>query len=147
MPLGLGMALCIKHIYPTLTKAELLVPIPKHPSEFKVDAGSGDSYNQAFELARVISALTGIRLTEVLVKNRAQSMRNLRWAQRKEGVKDIYHLDEEYDVKGLSILLIDDVRTSGSTGSECARVLYEGGASQVDLLVGNRDSLKPKTEE
>ncbi|MBQ4434543.1 MAG: hypothetical protein II879_00480, partial [Clostridia bacterium] len=38
------------------------------------------------------------------------------------------------DLAGKSVLLVDDVRTSGATALTCARVLREHGAADVQLL-------------
>ena len=51
---------------------------------------------------------------------------------RKENVENAFSINA--DVKGKKILLVDDVRTTGSTARACAKVLIENGASEVALL-------------
>jgi predicted amidophosphoribosyltransferase len=45
-------------------------------------------------------------------------------------------------MKGQSVLLIDDLYTTGSTAKECARVLRKAGASRVEVLTVARVSQK-----
>jgi phosphoribosylpyrophosphate synthetase len=52
-------------------------------------------------------------------------------AERMENLHNAFRLRKNTDVRGLRVLLIDDVLTTGSTLSECALVLKRAGASSV----------------
>jgi predicted amidophosphoribosyltransferase len=55
---------------------DLIVPVPKFPTELKVSAdGEERKYNQAMELSKVINMNTGIAYEEALEKVREQKMR------------------------------------------------------------------------
>ena len=51
--------------------------------------------------------------------------------ERMQNLRGAFHLRKTADVRNLRVLLIDDVLTTGSTLSECARVLKENGAHSV----------------
>jgi len=48
-----------------------------------------------------------------------------------ENLHNAFRLRKNADVRGLCVLLIDDVLTTGSTLSECARILKRSGAISV----------------
>ena len=52
-------------------------------------------------------------------------------AERMENLRDAFRLRKNADVRGLRVLLVDDVLTTGSTLSECARILKHAGAQTV----------------
>jgi predicted amidophosphoribosyltransferase len=54
-------------------------------------------------------------------------------SQRRENVLDAYQADSEI-VKRKSILLMDDVATTGSTIQSCSRALIDAGAQDVYAL-------------
>lgn len=91
-------------------------------------------YNQSTLLAEAVYRETGIPVREELLlrvkETKAQSglARELRGAN----VENAFQAAD--GVKGLSILLLDDVRTSGSTARACAAALREKGAARVSLL-------------
>jgi predicted amidophosphoribosyltransferase len=59
-------------------------------------------------------------------------------AERMENLHDAFRLRKKAHVRGLRVLLIDDVLTTGSTLSECARVLKGAGAISVHAATAAR---------
>jgi len=55
-----------------------------------------------------------------------------------ENLHNAFRLRKNADVRGLRVLLIDDVLTTGSTLSECARVLKRAGANSVHAATAAR---------
>ena len=53
---------------------------------------------------------------------------------RKENVKGAYAAEDCADICGKTVLLVDDVVTTGSTVSECSRILKNAGAARVVVL-------------
>lgn len=88
-------------------------------------------YNPAFVLAEYISKSMNLPLKSALgCKFRTKSQKSVPYKDRRKNVKGKFYV-KHCDVKDKSILLIDDVMTSGSTLSECARMLKKAGAKQV----------------
>lgn len=92
-------------------------------------------FNQAYELARNVSMHTGIPYRKLLVKQiETQVQHHLTAEERRANVLGAYDLHRGADVAGKRILLIDDVFTTGSTVTECAKILMFGGAESVHIL-------------
>ncbi len=91
-------------------------------------------YNQSELLGQHMSAACSIPLrTEWLTRmHETRNQAELGRDERSANVKDAFAATE--DVKNLSILLIDDVVTTGSTLSECASTLWNNGARAVNAL-------------
>ena len=90
-------------------------------------------YDQAELLARAACRAWDtqpVRLLEKTVHTPAQSSRKDAAARRKN-VKDAYEAVDGAQIAGHSILLVDDVCTTGATLLECIRVLKEAGAASV----------------
>lgn len=89
-------------------------------------------YNQAELLAIEISKQLGIPYQKALKKigrNKSQRTQNAR--QRKINVYGVYDVREKIKLDNSVILLIDDVKTTGSTLDECAKMLKLNGAKGV----------------
>lgn len=90
-------------------------------------------YNQAQLLAKEISASLGIPFRPLLCKikdNPAQSGTKSA-KERANNVVGVYSIQANADIEGKTVLLVDDIVTTGATLSECARVLRKAGAGQV----------------
>lgn len=94
-------------------------------------------YNQSEELAIGVSkALKMNYVKGVVVKTKDNLMQaKLSGKEREENVIGVYEVAKPEVVKGKSVLLIDDVLTTGATTGEIARVLKKAGADKVDVLV------------
>ena len=70
--------------------------------------------------------------TNVLVRQRATvSQIGLTRPQRAENIRGAFRVEHTERIVNRGILLVDDVLTTGTTASECARVLRKAGAEQV----------------
>jgi ComF family protein len=94
-------------------------------------------YDQAELLARSACRLwdtTPVRLLNKTVNTPAQSGLNDA-AARRANVLGVYQSADPAAAKGKRVLLVDDICTTGSTLSECARVLRDAGAAEIVCAV------------
>jgi ComF family protein len=111
--------------------AELILPVPLHSRRLKARG-----YNQALLLARALFHPWRDRL-------RADLLRRSRWTEpqvhlkgpeRRRNVRQAFSLSDPALVRGRSVMLVDDVFTTGATVQECAKVLKGAQASSVLVL-------------
>jgi ComF family protein len=120
-----------------LERADILVPVPLHRARL-----FHRRYNQAALLA-VLLARSVRRPVQPdgLVRLRAtDSLDDKSPAERAEAVAGAFAVrpTRAGRIAGRTVLLIDDVMTSGATAIGCARALLDAGASAVDVLVAAR---------
>lgn len=110
---------------------DLIVPVPVHPTKKRER-----TYNHAEILARSLSKNFAI---PVDVKN----LKKIRWTRsqselgrekRLKNVTDSFLIVEKRAFSDKSVLLVDDVRTTGATINECAKTLREANAGVVFSL-------------
>jgi len=113
---------------------DVIVPVPLHPARRR-ERG----FNQAELLARSLSRLTGLPVMLVLERVRYTTTQTaFDRTERMENLRNAFRLRPARNVRGSRVLLVDDVLTTGSTLSECARVLKESGASSVHAATAAR---------
>jgi ComF family protein len=113
-----------------LHPASIAVPVPLHRRR-RLARG----FNQASDLARGL----GLPVLHALRRTRAtQSQTDLPAASRHANVRGAFALRRRADVRGLRVVLVDDVSTTGATIEACARALREAGAQDVSALTAAR---------
>jgi ComF family protein len=113
---------------------DMIVPVPLHPARER-ERG----FNQATLLAELLSSSIGVPLRSVLERVRYTTTQTAYdRSERMENLHDAFRLRKKMNVRELRVLLIDDVLTTGSTLSECARVLKEAGAISVHAATAAR---------
>lgn len=116
-----------------LVDAQLIVPVPLNRWRLL-----SRRFNQSAILSREVSRLTGIAWTpSALVRvRRTASQVDLTPDQRRANVSGAFKVTARGrdDIADRSILLIDDVITTGATVEACTRALRRAGARRVDVL-------------
>lgn len=117
-----------------IEEADAIAPVPLHPLRLL-----HRRYNQAAEIARPLSVMTGTPyLPDALVRRRdTATQAGKSGSGRKRNVAAAFEVPAGRwkQVEGLRILLVDDVLTTGATAEGCARALKAAGAARVDLAV------------
>ena len=110
-------------------KPDLIVPIPMHPRKERIRG-----FNQSWQIARRISARTGIPASgEILLKIKDTApQKQLDHSQRKQNLKGAFLAAPA--AAGKTVLVIDDVFTTGSTIDAAAEALLSSGAKAVYSL-------------
>lgn len=116
-----------------LAEAEVIVPVPLHRRRLW-----WRRFNQAMELARTVSAKSGVPCDPFLLARvkPTKSQVGLSKAQRGENLQGAFRVPAEAKPRlaGRRVLLVDDVLTTGATANAASRALLRGGAKRVDVL-------------
>lgn len=113
---------------------DMLVPVPLHPARERKRG-----FNQAQLLAGLLSAQIFVPVRSALERVRYTTTQTaFDRAERMENLRDAFRLRKKVNVRDSRVLLIDDVLTTGSTLSECARVLKKAGALSVHAATAAR---------
>jgi ComF family protein len=107
----------------------VVAPVPLHRWRLW-----GRGFNQSALVARELAQAWGLRADVAALRRvkRTRPLKGLNHVQRRKAVSGAF--EAAADVKGRTVILVDDVFTSGSTAEACARALRRGGAERVDLL-------------
>ena len=113
---------------------DVIVPVPLHPTRQR-ERG----FNQASLLAELLSVEISVPSRPLLERVRYTTTQTaLDRAERMENLRNAFRLRKTANVRNLRVLLIDDVLTTGSTLSECSRVLKRAGAISVHAAMAAR---------
>lgn len=114
-----------------LLNADCVVPVPLHPRRER-----SRGFNQARELARrlgppLLEPLARVRHTVPQVELAAD--------QRHDNLRGAFRMRKRAtNLKGMRVMLVDDVSTTGATLEACAMVLRDAGVAEVHALTAAR---------
>jgi ComF family protein len=123
-PLAARLRACGEEV---LAGADLVVPVPLHPSRLRQRG-----FNQAAEIARHL----GVPMQHALRRTRrTPSQADLPASRRHANVRGAFAPAGDALVTGLTVVLVDDVSTTGATLNACAAALLTAGARDVRALI------------
>ncbi|WP_417687867.1 ComF family protein [Roseibium sp.] len=129
-PLGRWMAIAGNELADPET---IVVPVPLHRLRLL-----GRRFNQSADLAKAVGHHWRVCSHPLLLQRvrRTRQQVGLDAKARRKNVRGAFQVRKGYEhlVHGKPVVLVDDVLTTGSTVSACARALLQAGASRVDVL-------------
>jgi len=116
--------------YPREERLDAIVPMPLHWRRYWQRG-----FNQSALLAGEVSRRCGLPVVQAVRRTRATAPQaGLTNARRRANVAGAFAPSRRGSVKGLRVLLLDDVMTTGATASACSRALKSAGARYVAFL-------------
>ncbi len=118
---------------------DMILPVPLHIRRFRKRG-----FNQAYLPLRNWKSVAGIFRTDIShIRIRTDVLFRVRTTEtqvgtdreeRQRNIRDAFRVDRPAVIRGKSILLADDVITTGATADACAEMLPDNGARHADVL-------------
>lgn len=108
-----------------------IIPVPLHPKRLR-----WRGFNQSLLLARQVARAYDMPMDPFMLRRIKETapQTQLSEEERRKNVRGAFALNPRKSAKGMRLLVIDDVYTSGATVNECSRTLKRAGAKEVSVL-------------
>ena len=125
-----------KKICRFLKSYDIIIPVPISNNKY-----NKRGYNQTELIAKELAKKLKIKTSrDNLIKIKDTKMQSsLTKIKRKENIKNAFKVNNKEELENKSIILFDDIYTTGSTAKECSRVLKKAGAKQILVLTISKD--------
>lgn len=113
------------------SNTHLIVPVPLHDKKLRQRG-----FNQSLLLAQSVAKVLHKPIETKYLTRAAETHTQVGFDRtaRQENLKNAFALQAGHIFREKNILLIDDVRTTGTTLNEVAKILKQGGAASVEAL-------------
>ncbi len=128
-----------------LERTQAIAPVPLHRSRLRTRG-----FNQAHLLARELGRLARLPVDKDILRrtrNTPPQTRAPSLTARRSNVRGAFTTTSPPAVQGKTLLLIDDVMTTGATTSECAGTLKRAGAKTVFVATATRRMNLPPPDD
>ena len=127
---SLPIARALADILPFLPNDTVVTSLPTAPLRVRQRG-----FDHAGHIARMLAKQLALDHSTLLVRTTNTRQVGSNKKNRIDQIKGAYRLRAKADVRGKSVLLIDDVITTGASASEAAKILKKAGAKRVDVAV------------
>lgn len=111
-------------------KADIICYVPMTKKSIKKRG-----FNQCKIIANNIGFYTDISVSNCIKKVKdTREQKTLSKEERNINIKDAFVINNDIDIKGKNVILIDDVMTTGATVNECKNILKKSGANKITIL-------------
>jgi ComF family protein len=114
----------------TSPRPDLIVPVPLSAARL-----AQRGFNQAVEIARPLARALGapLEISQIHRRRDTTPQTSLPWKERAKNIRHAFAC--KIDLTGKTVMLVDDVMTTGATLDELARTLKAHGATRVECRV------------
>lgn len=105
----------------------------------------GRGFNQSALIAKVLAGTTGVSHDPFALarKRSTPALKAMSMTERRRTVNGAFAVPDPGRVKGKTVILVDDVLTTGATAEACAKTLKRAGAGRIELVTWAR-VIRPK---
>lgn len=109
-------------------KFDIVLPVPMHKTKLRKRR-----YNQAVLLAVNISKSLKIKIKTNVLRKTKETISQINYSrlERFQNLEQAFYIDNIKNIKNKSVLIVDDVMTTGATIDACAKALKSAGAAKV----------------
>jgi ComF family protein len=133
--LGLGRALSnilVENLPDDLDRPRIVIPVPLYIARLRKR-----EYNQSVILGENLARFLRVPFNPFVLRRVRDTKPQFEISseyEKRKNVNGAFSVENHEKIKGESVLLVDDVFTTGSTMDECARVLLDAGAYRVQVV-------------